>query len=76
MSRAELPEYIRNLRDELEVRIEVETEIAGAINDTIRDAVDTIGPLRAEKVLVEYAEVEVNNRLRRIELERKRAGLA
>jgi len=76
MSRDELPEYIRNLRDELEVRIEVETEIAAAIDDTIRDAIGTIGSLRTEKVLVEYAEVEANNRLRRIELERKRAGLA
>ena len=72
----ELPEYIRALKDELEVRVEVELECAEALGGTIHDAIDILGPSRAEAATLPYLETEVQRRLRRLELERKRAGLA
>ena len=72
----ELPGHLQALKDELEVRMEVEVEFAEALNETIRDAIDILGTSRAEKAALPYLETEVQRRLRRLELERKRAGLA
>ena len=72
----ELPEYIRVLKDELEVRVEVENEVVDAIYPVITEAGDVLGPPRAEKAALPHIEAEVQLRLRRLELERKRAGLA
>lgn len=71
----ELPGYLQALKDELEVRNEVEVEFAEALSGTVRDAIDILGPSRAEKVALPHLEAEVQVRLRRLELERKRAGL-